>query len=190
MLVSERFDGDPVTLATDAAHSLAKACALLIERRVFAPFAASQAKDGQRDALPNGSQRLYSEYRFFRWHGQGLIDGHGDIETRVAVMQQAGAAAGIERPLPWFVASNVGFCVTALTTAWFSWLEHVLVPVLPFGAWNPAEVTIQEVIGEGWAEEWKSHRHRDTRVEEDLRLADQARRGVPQPGRTRRLRQG
>jgi len=153
ILVSEGYEGDPVAFATDAARSLAKACGL-IERRVFAPFAAAQATEGNVTLL-NVSHRLYGGYRSFRWHGQGLIDGHGDNDTRVALTRQACAAAGIELPLPWFVASNVGFCVTAMTTAWFSWLEQVLVLMLPFGSWNPVEVTIQRIIGDTWADKWK-----------------------------------
>lgn len=153
MLVSQRCSGDPVQLATDAARAIAKACRL-IERRILAPHAREQARLGNL-TLPNVNARLHAAYRAFRWHGQALIDGHGDDQIRQAALALAMAAAETEFPGPWFVPSVVGNYVTAMTTAWFSWLEHVLVLLLPFSDWEPTSISIEQVIMQTWSGKWK-----------------------------------
>lgn len=112
--------------------------------------------DAGHVVLLNVSKRLYGGYDLFRWHGQALLDGHGDAEVRETALACALAAAGAESLGMWFIPANIGFCVTAMTTAWFSWLEHVLVLSLPFTNWDPSVITEQQAIALKWTDKWKT----------------------------------
>lgn len=58
--------------------------------------------------------------------------------------------------MPLFLPTNVGYCLTAMASAYFSWLEHVLVLALPFTAhWDPAEKPVTKAIGDSWSDKWR-----------------------------------
>lgn len=151
--VTERFDGESTAFVLEAAARIAKAGSF-VEKYVLAPHVTAQTQAGNVTLL-NIAARLHGGYQYFRWQAQGLTDGHGDIEVRKQLIDNARQAARIENFGPWFLASNVGFCITAMTTAWFSWLEHVLVLMLPFGTWMPSDAPIQQVIGDTWVKKWR-----------------------------------
>lgn len=164
--VSKDFDGDTAGFALEAAASLARAGAF-IEKKVLTPHARAQADAGNVTLL-NTAGRLHGGYQFFRWHAEGLVDGHGDMKLRKELIQFAQQAAGVENLGPGFIPSNVGFCVAAMTTAWFSWLEHILVLMLPFGSWDPADATVQHVIGESWSGKWRRVVGIDTKESKEI----------------------
>ena len=128
---------------------------MLGERTVVGRHVRDRA-DAGHVVLLNVSKRLYGGYDLFRWHGQALLDGHGDAEVRETALACALAAAGAESLGMWFIPANIGFCVTAMTTAWFSWLEHVLVLSLPFTNWDPSVITEQQAIALKWTDKWKT----------------------------------
>ncbi|MDQ6933894.1 MAG: hypothetical protein M3130_01090 [Actinomycetota bacterium] len=151
--VTDRFDGDTTAFALDATASIAKA-GKFVEKHVLAPHVAAQTQAGNLTLL-NVAARLHGGYQYFRWQAQGLTDGHGNTKVRKQLIEYAKQAAGVDFFGPWFLSSNIRFCITAMTTAWFSWLEHVLVLMLPFGSWAPTDIPVPKVIGETWAEKWR-----------------------------------
>jgi hypothetical protein len=157
--VTSSFNGDVQALVIDAAETLAKAT-VLVERTVIGRHVRDRA-DAGHVVLLNVSKRLYGGYDLFRWHGRALLDGHGDPEVRESALASALTAAGAGSPGPWFIPANIGFYVTAMTTAWFSWLEHVLVLSMPFTNWDPSVITVQQAIALKWTDKMEDdHRAR------------------------------
>jgi hypothetical protein len=135
----------------------------VFDKRVLSRLVASQVAAGNVTLL-NQHGRLRGAYNFFRWQGRALIDGYGDDDIREQMIAISALAAGrsqddhpILRRLftSGLVGSNVGYCLTAMASAYFSWLEHVLVLALPFTTWDPADKSITEVIGSSWGEKWR-----------------------------------
>lgn len=102
--VIHTFEGDVQGLAHATAETLAKAT-VLVERKVFGPNVSDRAEAGHVTVL-NISKRLYGAHDLFRWHGQALIDGHGDPEERETALACALAAAGTESLGPWFIPAD------------------------------------------------------------------------------------
>lgn len=145
-------------LVNDFVAALRKAVRVF-EKHVLADVVKEQVAAGNITLL-NQSSRLRGAYTLFRWQAQALIDGHGDPELRkemIAVCElAAGGATGQGNFfLPFFVPVNVGYCLNAMASAYFSWLEHVLVLALPFTAWEPTDHAITEIIGYTWADKWR-----------------------------------
>jgi hypothetical protein len=145
-------------LVNDFVAALRKAVKVF-EKHVLADVVKDQVAAGNITLL-NQSSRLRGAYALFRWQAQVLIDGHGDPELRkemIAVCElAAGGAAGQSNFfLPFFVPVNVGYCLNAMASAYFSWLEHVLVLALPFTAWEPTDHAVTEIIGYTWADKWR-----------------------------------
>jgi hypothetical protein len=57
--------------------------------------------------------------------------------------------------MPLVVRNQLGYCLTAMASAYFSWLEHVLVLALPFTSWEPEDRSVTEVIGDKWSLKWE-----------------------------------
>jgi len=149
---------DLVTLFHDFMAALRKA-ARVFDRRVLSRLVDDQVTAGNVTLL-NQSGRLRGAHEFFRWQAQAFIDGHGDPEIRQDMLTIAQLAAGGTRGqssfvLPWFADTNVGFCLNAMSTAYFSWLEHILVLALPFTSWEPADRRVTDLIGDSWADKWR-----------------------------------
>lgn len=132
--------------------------------RVLGPFVSNQVDDSNVTLL-NQSYRLRGAYNLFRWQGQALIDGHGDAQTRkdMAAIALRGAGFDPASPsvlLPFFLDTNVGYCLTAMASAYFSWLEHVLVLALPFTPhWDPGRTPVTQAIGDSWSGKWRNAFH-------------------------------
>ncbi len=133
--------------------------------QVFGSRVVSGLVDDQVDAgnvtLVNQNGRLRGGYQFFRWQGNAFIDGHGDVAVKQEMVDVAIRAAGGDPAtssyfLPLFVPVNIGYCLTAMASAYFSWLEHVLVLALPFAPhWDPKEKPITKIIGDSWSNKWR-----------------------------------
>lgn len=138
-----------------------KKAARVFGDRVLGTFVSNQVDDGNVTLL-NQSYRLRGAYNLFRWQGQALIDGHGNPQTRkdMAAIALRGAGFDPANPsllLPFFLDTNVGYCLTAMASAYFSWLEHVLVLALPFTPhWDPARKPVTQVIGDSWSDKWRN----------------------------------
>lgn len=138
-----------------------KKAARVFGDRVLGTFVTSQV-DGGNVTLLNQSYRLRGAYNLFRWQGQALIDGHGDPQTEKDMTAIALRGAGSDPQdhsllLRLFLDTNVGYCLTAMASAYFSWLEHVLVLALPFSAhWDPARKSVTQAIGDSWSDKWRS----------------------------------
>lgn len=141
--------------------SAVKQAARVFGDRVLGTLVSTQVDHGNVTLL-NQSPRLRGAYNLFRWQGQALIDGHGDPQTRkdMTAIALRGAGFDPEDPSPLlrpFVDTNVGYCLTAMAAAYFSWLEHVLVLSLPFTAhWDPARKSVTQAIGDSWSDKWRS----------------------------------
>lgn len=144
----------------DAFTAAVRRAAQLFGSRVLRELVESQVEAGNV-SLMNQNGRLRGAYRFFRWQGQTLIDGHGEDEVRQDMIDIAVRAAGGDPDensffMPFFLPSNVGYCLTAMASAYFSWLEHVLVLALPFTAhWTPEDEPVTKAIGDSWSDKWR-----------------------------------
>jgi hypothetical protein len=150
-------DPELEVLINDFIACLRKA-ARVFDKHVFARLVKDQVTAGNVTLL-NQSGRLRGAYTFFRWQAQSFIDGHGDEELRQEMAGMGVLAAGGTPGETFFtellVRSEVGYCLTAMASAYFSWLEHVLVLALPFTDWDPAQRNVTEVIGDSWADKWR-----------------------------------
>jgi len=152
-------DPDLQAFVDDFVAAVKKAAGVFGDR-VLGTFVSNQVDDGNVTLL-NQSYRLRGAYNLFRWQGQALIDGHGDPQTSkdVAAIALRGAGYDPATPsvlLPFFLDTNIGYCLTAMASAYFSWLEHVLILALPFTAhWDPARKPVTQAIGDSWSDKWR-----------------------------------
>ncbi|MBB3045640.1 hypothetical protein [Nocardioides soli] len=152
-------DPDLAALVADFTTAVRKA-AQVFGSRVLNDLVQSQVESGNV-TLVNQNGRLRGAYNFFRWQGQALIDGHGDADIRQEMIDITIRAAGGDPEdnhyfLPFFNPVNVGYCLTAMASAYFSWLEHVLVLALPFTPhWDPVEKPVTKAIGDPWSDKWR-----------------------------------
>ena len=152
-------DLDLAALVTDFIAAVRKA-AQVFGCRVLNDLVESQVELGNV-TLVNQNRRLRGAYNFFRWQGQALIDGHGDPEIRqqmidITIRVAGGDPANNHYFLPFFNPVNVGYCLTAMSSAYFSWLEHVLVLALPFTPhWDPLDKPVTKAIGDSWSDKWR-----------------------------------
>ncbi|RNL62695.1 hypothetical protein EFK50_13160 [Nocardioides marmoriginsengisoli] len=130
----------------------------VFDQHVFAKVVKEQVSAGNITLL-NQHARLRGAYDYFRWQAQAFIDGHGDDELRQEMAGMgflaAGGKPGEHFLMPLVVRNQLGYCLTAMASAYFSWLEHVLVLALPFTGWEPQERSVTEVIGDTWSLKWK-----------------------------------
>lgn len=154
--LSEDEEASFVALRKDFVGALRKA-ARVFDKHVLAKLVDAQVAAGSLTLL-NQNGRLRGGYQFFRWQAQAFIDGHGDPRVRKDMVAMASFAAG-GQPGNFadflFIPMNVGFCLNAMSTAYFSWIEHILVLTLPFTDWDPADYTVTSLIGNTWSEKWK-----------------------------------
>lgn len=131
--------------------------AKVFDRHVMSPLVDTQVTSGNV-TLMNQSERLRGAYNYFRWQAQAFLDGHGEEGLRRA-MTDMGERAASQTGQTWFFTpfltrTQMQYCLTAMATAYFSWLEHVLVLSLPFGSWEPEQADITKVISSTWTEKW------------------------------------
>lgn len=157
--VDLRSEPDLAALVSDFTAAVRKA-AQVFGSRVLNDLVQSQVESGNV-TLVNQNGRLRGAYNFFRWQGHALIDGHGEADIRQEMVGVAVRAAGGDPEtnhhfLPFFTPVNVGYCLTAMASAYFSWLEHVLVLALPFTPhWDPRDKPVTKAIGDPWSDKWR-----------------------------------
>lgn len=129
----------------------------VFDKHVFSKLVKDQVSAGNVTLL-NQSGRLRGAYGYFRWQAQALIDGHGDNDLRQQMAGMgflaAGGKSGENFFMPFVADNQLGYCLTAMASAYFSWLEHVLVLALPFTDWEPEDRSITDVIGDKWSLKW------------------------------------
>lgn len=130
--------------------------AKVFDRHVMSPLVDAQVTSGDV-TLMNQSARLRGAYSYFRWQAQAFLDGHGDEGLRRAMTDMERAASQTGQTwffTPFLTRTQMQYCLTAMATAYFSWLEHVLVLSLPFGSWEPEKTDITKVISSTWVNKW------------------------------------
>ncbi|GAB2758315.1 hypothetical protein GCM10027020_08420 [Nocardioides salsibiostraticola] len=130
----------------------------VFDEHVFSKIVKEQLDNANITVL-NQHARLRGGYDYFRWQAQAFIDGHGD-DTVLKEMESlgflaAGGKLGDHLFMPLVVRNQLGYCLTAMAAAYFSWLEHVLVLALPFTDWEPEQASVTQVIGDTWPLKWE-----------------------------------
>ena len=158
------FRGVPVTLAhrkcglrlevwgadSEQAEALARAffarlrkAIAVLDKQVLLPVAATQLAAG-RVTVGNKYHQLRGHYGYFREVVEACLAGEGR-------WMADGRASG--RLFPREQEAFINF--TAAVHAYFSWLEHALVLVLPFAGFDRTHDDLRAVIGASWREKFK-----------------------------------
>ncbi len=117
------------------------------ERSVFSKYVASQTQAGNV-TVENKSGLFSSMYAFFRDKATATLD--AEPQTGKAAFNLAGIMnANFERK-----AEGLYYGLSMLD-AYFSWLEHVLVLLLPFSGYDRTVDDLVAFIGARWGEKYK-----------------------------------
>jgi hypothetical protein len=140
---AEMSDSELDNLLLELVELLADA-AKLVERHVFQDFVADQVNVGAV-GVENQLSRLRAMYMYFR-------------ELTEAVHTGAGKLADLpsSREVWVFPAQTEGFYTTvAMVNAYFSYLEHLFVLMLPFSRFDGSKESVVSFIGSSWGEKYK-----------------------------------
>jgi len=104
--------------------------------------------------IENCYHRFERAYRFFREKARGAYD-TPPPEPVVISRDQTGRPTGWSSE-PWKPQIEGGYMAGAMLDAYFSWLEHTLVLVLPFIEFEPANGALVRFVGATWNDKWRA----------------------------------
>jgi len=104
--------------------------------------------------IENRYHHFESAYRFFRDKAREAYD-RPSPEPVVLQRDEDGIPTGWTHA-PWTPQIEGGYLAGAMLDAYFSWLEHVLVLVLPFTDFNPSNGQLLRFVGATWDEKWRT----------------------------------
>lgn len=110
--------------------------------------------DSARVTIENRHHHFRGAYSFFRDKARETYDS-SPPEPIVIQRDEDGTPTGWSES-PWQPQIEGGYLAGAMLEAYFSWLEHILVLVLPFIDFNPAEGQLLRFVGATWDEKWRS----------------------------------
>lgn len=126
--------------------------AIKITEKLVQPYADQQVKTGNVTVV-NSYHKLNMMYRFFRRKAKERFRRAGRAPASLAP-----ARTGLIGPLlNWRVKHEHegAYYATAMIDAFFSWLEHVLVLILPFVGFDPVREDLVAFISSGWKDKFK-----------------------------------
>ncbi len=122
----------------------------ILEKELLMPFGKRQIEKGNV-TLENNYHRLRNMYEFFReqseyWYGEGQKREEEEVQT----------SNGHEYTSIRIFGPNEGFYNTsAMINAFYSWLEHVLILVLPFTSFDPGTDDLLDLVKSHWPVKFK-----------------------------------
>ncbi len=136
-----RTDMDPEAIGRTFLAALRKAMAI-VDKEVMLPAALSQLEHGNL-TVGNRYHQLRGHYEYFREAADECLAGRG---RWVADGRPTGRLFPLEQ--------EAFINYTAAVQAYFSWLEHLLVLVLPFAGFDPANDDLRRIIGDRWRDKF------------------------------------
>lgn len=119
--------------------------------QVLQPFVDAQVMAGNV-TIPNQHHKFHNRYEFFRYEARKAFD-----STRPPLVRDPSKLAdGTAQTVDVFKPEREGFFFgSAAIDSYFSWLEHILVLILPFVGYDPSSDNLVEFIRGSWSDKLK-----------------------------------